>query len=147
MVRVRVSGGSRVASSTRRIDAHARRRAATGALAPAVVAARASRVAKVREDLLGADPDLLGVEFESECSHDDLLRVRWLLHATPACRPYQRKLHDATECAKITVVLGNEYEGQICSIARSLELVGERWTLLVVREIFHGRRKFSEMQR
>jgi DNA-binding HxlR family transcriptional regulator len=44
-------------------------------------------------------------------------------------------------------VLGNEYEGQICSIARSLELVGERWTLLVVREIFHGRRKFSEMQR
>jgi DNA-binding HxlR family transcriptional regulator len=44
-------------------------------------------------------------------------------------------------------VLGKEYEGQICSIARSLELVGERWTLLVVREIFHGRRKFSEMQR
>jgi DNA-binding HxlR family transcriptional regulator len=44
-------------------------------------------------------------------------------------------------------MLGNEYEGQICSIARSLELVGERWTLLVVREIFHGRRKFSEMQR
>jgi DNA-binding HxlR family transcriptional regulator len=44
-------------------------------------------------------------------------------------------------------VLGKEYDGQICSIARSLELVGERWTLLVVREIFHGRRKFSEMQR
>jgi DNA-binding HxlR family transcriptional regulator len=56
-------------------------------------------------------------------------------------------LRDATKCAKITVVLGKEYEGQICSIARSLELVGERWTLLVVREIFHGRRKFSEMQR
>ena len=46
-----------------------------------------------------------------------------------------------------TLMLGNENEGQICSIARSLELVGERWTLLVVREIFHGRRKFSEMQR
>jgi DNA-binding HxlR family transcriptional regulator len=44
-------------------------------------------------------------------------------------------------------MLGNEYEGQTCSIARSLELVGERWSLLVVREIFHGRRKFSEMQR
>ncbi len=61
--------------------------------------------------------------------------------------PYQRELHDATECANITVVLGNDYEGQTCSIARSLELVGERWTLLVVREIFHGRRRFSEMQR
>ena len=56
-------------------------------------------------------------------------------------------MHHATKCAKITVVLGKEYEGQVCSIARSLELVGERWTLLVVREIFHGRRKFSEMQR
>jgi DNA-binding HxlR family transcriptional regulator len=44
-------------------------------------------------------------------------------------------------------VLGNEYEGQICSIARSLELIGERWTLLVVREVFNGKRKFSEMQR
>ena len=44
-------------------------------------------------------------------------------------------------------MLGNEYEGQICSIARSLELIGERWTLLVVREVFNGNRKFSEMQR
>jgi DNA-binding HxlR family transcriptional regulator len=44
-------------------------------------------------------------------------------------------------------VLGKEYEGQICSIARSLELVGERWTLLVIREVFNGHRKFSEMQR
>jgi DNA-binding HxlR family transcriptional regulator len=44
-------------------------------------------------------------------------------------------------------VLGKDYEGQICSIARSLELVGERWTILVIREVFMGRRKFSEMQR
>jgi DNA-binding HxlR family transcriptional regulator len=44
-------------------------------------------------------------------------------------------------------VLGKDYEGQVCSIARSLELVGERWTLLVIREVFNGRRKFSEMQR
>jgi DNA-binding HxlR family transcriptional regulator len=56
-------------------------------------------------------------------------------------------LHDATKCAKITVVLGKQYEGQICSIARSLELVGERWTLLVIREVFNGHRRFSEMQR
>ena len=44
-------------------------------------------------------------------------------------------------------MLGKEYEGQICSIARSLELVGERWTLLVIREVFNGNRRFSEMQR
>jgi DNA-binding HxlR family transcriptional regulator len=44
-------------------------------------------------------------------------------------------------------VLGKEYQGQVCSIARTLELVGERWTLLVIREVFNGHRKFSEMQR
>ena len=44
-------------------------------------------------------------------------------------------------------MLGNAYEGQICSIARSLDLIGERWTILVIREVFNGHRKFSEMQR
>jgi hypothetical protein len=28
-------------------------------------------------------------------------------------------------------VLRREYPGHICSIARSLEVVGERWTLLI----------------
>jgi DNA-binding HxlR family transcriptional regulator len=44
-------------------------------------------------------------------------------------------------------MLGNDYEGQICSIARSLELVGERWTILVIREVFNGHRRFGQMQR
>jgi DNA-binding HxlR family transcriptional regulator len=44
-------------------------------------------------------------------------------------------------------MLGNDYEGQICSIARSLELIGERWSILVIREVFMGHRRFSEMQR
>lgn len=44
-------------------------------------------------------------------------------------------------------MLGNDYEGQACSIARTLELIGERWSILVVREVFSGRRRFSEMQR
>jgi DNA-binding HxlR family transcriptional regulator len=44
-------------------------------------------------------------------------------------------------------MLRNDYEGQVCSIARSLELIGERWTILVIREVFNGHRKFSEMQR
>jgi DNA-binding HxlR family transcriptional regulator len=42
-------------------------------------------------------------------------------------------------------VLGRTYEGQNCSIAKSLELVGERWTMLVLREAFSGRRRFDEM--
>jgi DNA-binding HxlR family transcriptional regulator len=34
-----------------------------------------------------------------------------------------------------------------CSIARTLEIVGEKWALLAVREIFLGNRRFDEMVR
>ena len=44
-------------------------------------------------------------------------------------------------------MLRSDYEGQLCSIARALELIGERWSILVIREVFSGRRRFSEMQR
>jgi DNA-binding HxlR family transcriptional regulator len=56
-------------------------------------------------------------------------------------------LHHATKCEKITLVLRNDYEGQVCSIANTLELVGERWTLLVIREVFTGHRRFGQMQK
>ena len=39
------------------------------------------------------------------------------------------------------------FEGQDCSIARALEVVGERWTLLVLREVMLGRRHFQEIKR
>jgi DNA-binding HxlR family transcriptional regulator len=42
-------------------------------------------------------------------------------------------------------MLGRTYEGQNCSVAKSLELIGERWTMLVVREVFLGNRRFDEM--
>ncbi|MEA2264940.1 MAG: hypothetical protein QOE27_523, partial [Solirubrobacteraceae bacterium] len=37
-------------------------------------------------------------------------------------------------------MLGSDYTGQTCSIARTLELVGERWTMLIVRDVFLGLR-------
>ena len=43
--------------------------------------------------------------------------------------------------------LGTDYAGQTCSLARTLELVGERWTLLIVRDLFFGVRRFSDLQR
>jgi DNA-binding HxlR family transcriptional regulator len=43
-------------------------------------------------------------------------------------------------------VLGRTYDGQDCSIARALEVVGERWTLLVIRDVGLGRRRFDELQ-
>ena len=42
-------------------------------------------------------------------------------------------------------MLRRDYLGQNCSIARTLELVGDRWTLLVIRDVFLGRRRFDEL--
>lgn len=49
--------------------------------------------------------------------------------------------------SRIGVVLGKTYDRQICSIARALELVGERWTLLIVRDaLFAGVTRFNDHQ-
>jgi DNA-binding HxlR family transcriptional regulator len=34
-----------------------------------------------------------------------------------------------------------------CSIGRAMELLGERWTILILREAFWGVRRFTELQR
>jgi len=39
------------------------------------------------------------------------------------------------------------FDGQNCSIARALEILGERWTLLILREVLLGRRRFEEIRR
>ncbi|WP_205697504.1 helix-turn-helix domain-containing protein [Conexibacter sp. SYSU D00693] len=36
---------------------------------------------------------------------------------------------------------------QHCSIAAALEVLGERWTLLVMREVLLGRRRFADLKR
>jgi DNA-binding HxlR family transcriptional regulator len=41
-------------------------------------------------------------------------------------------------------VLPRTYETQNCSIARALEVVGDRWTLLVIRTAFEGVRRFDD---
>jgi len=45
------------------------------------------------------------------------------------------------------VALKTGYAGETCSIARALELVGERWTLLIVRDLFFGITRFGDLQR
>jgi DNA-binding HxlR family transcriptional regulator len=42
--------------------------------------------------------------------------------------------------------LGRDYETQTCSVAGTLELVGERWTLLIVRELLMGVHRFDDLQ-
>ena len=44
-------------------------------------------------------------------------------------------------------VLRRTYEDQNCSIARALETIGERWTLLILRDAFLGTRRFDDFQK
>jgi DNA-binding HxlR family transcriptional regulator len=45
-------------------------------------------------------------------------------------------------------MLGRYYSGQTCSAASALELVGERWSLLIFRDaLFRGHTRFSDFER
>ena len=44
-------------------------------------------------------------------------------------------------------MLPRTYDDQNCSIARSLEVLGDRWTLLVIRDALLGVRRFDDFQR
>lgn len=45
-------------------------------------------------------------------------------------------------------MLGRTYSSQDCSAARALEFVGERWSLLIVRDaLFAGTTRFTDFQR
>jgi len=41
-------------------------------------------------------------------------------------------------------VLPSDYETQDCSVARALEILGERWTLLIVRDALHGITRYDD---
>ena len=43
-------------------------------------------------------------------------------------------------------MLQRDYPEQVCSIARSLEVVGERWTLLILRDAVLGLTRFEDFQ-
>jgi DNA-binding HxlR family transcriptional regulator len=43
-------------------------------------------------------------------------------------------------------MLERMYDGQVCSIARALEVVGERWTLLILRDTAFQPRRFDDLQ-
>jgi DNA-binding HxlR family transcriptional regulator len=43
--------------------------------------------------------------------------------------------------------MSNRTYGQYCGVARALELVGERWALLIVRDLILGPRRFTDLQR
>ena len=42
------------------------------------------------------------------------------------------------------MALPSDYPDQSCSLARSLEVVGQRWTLLILRDAFYGVQRFDD---
>jgi DNA-binding HxlR family transcriptional regulator len=44
-------------------------------------------------------------------------------------------------------MLPRTYDNQVCSVARALEVLGDRWTLLVLRDAFRRVRRFEDFQR
>jgi DNA-binding HxlR family transcriptional regulator len=45
-------------------------------------------------------------------------------------------------------MLGKTYDNQTCSIARSLEVIGERWSLLIMRDaVFGHATRYNDFQR
>lgn len=39
-----------------------------------------------------------------------------------------------------------ELDANACSVTRTMDILGDRWTMLVLREVFNGVRRFDEIQ-
>jgi len=49
--------------------------------------------------------------------------------------------------SRVEVVKRKSLEGNLCPVARSLDIIGDWWSLLIVRDALLGVRRFSEFQR
>ena len=49
-------------------------------------------------------------------------------------------------CSRVQRVAERKPYGQFCGLARSLDRVGDRWTLLIIRELLLGDRTFRDLQ-
>ena len=47
----------------------------------------------------------------------------------------------------MTVMTAESVQPRECSVARTLDIVGEKWALLAIREVFLGNRRFDEIIR
>ncbi len=63
------------------------------------------------------------------------------------CQPSQPRVRETVEAGtKAWAMEKHEFRSN-CSIARSLEIVGDKWTLLIVRDLmWHGKHTFQALQ-
>jgi DNA-binding HxlR family transcriptional regulator len=57
------------------------------------------------------------------------------------------RLTELGSADKETVVKRTSFEGDICPIARALDVIGDWWSLLIIRDALNGRRRFGEFQK
>ena len=41
----------------------------------------------------------------------------------------------------------DDFDSQVCSVARAVQVLGDHWTVLVLRDVFNGVRRFADLQR
>jgi DNA-binding HxlR family transcriptional regulator len=63
-------------------------------------------------------------------------------------QPHERVIDDKAVRSRKdrTMVKRTSFEGDACPIARSLEAIGDWWSLLIIREALFGLRRFGEFQ-
>jgi DNA-binding HxlR family transcriptional regulator len=59
---------------------------------------------------------------------------------------YLRKKYNLAMNKESTPLKDLELKRSTCPIACSLDIIGDKWTLLVVRDLFFGKSKFKELQ-
>src|SRR5215470_6225458 len=63
-----------------------------------------------------------------------------------AC-PALLSLSSRLSLVAVTMSWQLDYDTADCTIAAALDIIGEKWTFLVLREAFNGIRRFDDMQR
>jgi DNA-binding HxlR family transcriptional regulator len=53
----------------------------------------------------------------------------------------------ATSTAPTTSPPALQYSADNCTVGRTMAILGERWTFVVIREVFNGIRRFDDMRR
>src|SRR5260370_3934835 len=75
----------------------------------------------------------------------DVKRPRWL-RCLVHIETNHVWLQSATKKSRPPGMARAPFEDQVCSVAQALAEIGERWTLLILREAFFGTQRFTDFQ-
>jgi DNA-binding HxlR family transcriptional regulator len=57
----------------------------------------------------------------------------------------RRPVSEGTQACYTTTMIA-ERATDICGVSRALEIIGGKWTLLIIRDLLYGPRRFSELE-